>query len=105
VVRVKPIWSADNRENILAYIADRPVYQALKRLMNIINVGLQYRGPVICSDGQREAFGHFLASLGRICLKSVIVHRTIELDRNVGGWLSGRLPRRERTAEIASSDQ
>ena len=35
MVRVKPIWSADNRANILAYIADGPVYQPLKRLMNI----------------------------------------------------------------------
>ena len=51
MVRVKPIWSADNRENVLAYIADGPVYQPLKRLMNIINVGLQHRRAVICSDG------------------------------------------------------
>ena len=52
MARVKPIWSADYRENILAYVAYGPVYQPLKRLMNIINVGLQHRRPIICSDSQ-----------------------------------------------------
>jgi hypothetical protein len=31
---------------------DRPVYEPLKRLMHIFDVGFQQRGAVICSDGQ-----------------------------------------------------
>src|SRR5208337_5493601 len=56
VVRVKPIWSSNNRANILTCLVDRPVYQPLKRLMHILNVGLQQRRAAICSDGALEAF-------------------------------------------------
>jgi hypothetical protein len=47
VVRVKPIWSADNRANIITYLAGGPVYQPLKRLMHILNAGIQQRATVI----------------------------------------------------------
>jgi len=55
VVRAKPIFSSDNRANILTCLVDRPVYQPLKRLMHILNTGLQQRRAVKCSDGQGEA--------------------------------------------------
>src|SRR5271166_6777150 len=105
MVRVKPIWSSDNRANILTCLVDRPVYQALKRLVHILNVGLQQRRAVICSDGQREAFiqisitiypvrhprfaifsvgcsepavtfGHFRTSTDWFSRKSIFVHKT-----------------------------
>jgi hypothetical protein len=52
MVRVKPIWSADGCTSILVYFVDGPVNQPLKRLMHMVNGGLQHRRPVICSDGQ-----------------------------------------------------
>ena len=47
MIRVKPIWSADNRTNIVVYFVDGPINQPLKLLMHIINVGLQHRRPII----------------------------------------------------------
>ena len=52
MISVKPIWSANSCTSILVYFVDGPVYQPLKRLMHMVNVGLQHRRPVICSDGQ-----------------------------------------------------
>src|ERR1700726_2779949 len=49
VFRVKPIRSSDNRAKILTCLVHRPVNQRLKRLMHILNAGLQQRRAVIRS--------------------------------------------------------
>jgi hypothetical protein len=48
----KAVWSADYRAYILVQLLDGPIYKLLKRLIHIIQLGLEHCGSIICADSQ-----------------------------------------------------
>jgi hypothetical protein len=47
LVGEKTVWSADSRPTIITTIADRPIYQLLKRLVHLLNPGFEQCATVV----------------------------------------------------------